>query len=339
MAMPCLIRVNTRAVYAKTEAVAGVEATFTSADWITVTDVQYSVEETPIDRSNVYTPTGAGLPPLPGPKRATFQITSYMTEIPSAGPTAWQLYDLFTACPVSIVDQGSNTEIQPSDGGCWGVDVKPCSIRIVEEGTGNVYRGIGCTGTFSLSADPGGQIVVVFSMTGEFVAPSDKTGFDPGIPNPLPVETAIYYRNALIQHGTGTDNDGDLVDPVALTTCPAFTFETGATAVSFGSACPPDGGGYSFVAQTSTATLSFNGVASTTDANQKLWSRSLSGDTFVVEAILSRTPAGVPKLTIGLLQAGIATPALGDTNGFVANTVTFNGGGSTPYTIIVGEKE
>ena len=338
MAMPCLIRVNTRAVYAKTEATAGVEATFTAADWITVTDVQYSVDETPIDRSNVYTPTGAGLPPLPGPKRATFQITSYMTEIPSAGPALWQLYDLFAACPVKIVDSGSDTEIEPSNGGCWGVDVKPCSIRIVEEGSGNVYRGIGCTGTFSLSADPGGQIVVVFSMTGEFVAPSDSTGFDPGVPNPLPIESALYYRNALIEHGTGFDNDGDLVDPVALTTCPAFTFETGATAVSFDSACTPDGGGYSFVSQTTTAALSFNGVASTTDANQKLWSRSLSGGVFGVQAVLSRTPGGAAKLTIVLPQAGIATPAIGDTNGFVSNTVTFNGGGQVPYYIVVGEK-
>lgn len=308
MSRPCLIKIKTRVVLAKT----GANEALVIGNAVPTIGVEISTEATQIDRSDVYTANGAGLPPIVAGRRFAFTITQELYEDPN-----WHA-PLFKACAVDWANYaapgGSGelgaVEITPSNHACESSGFAPATIEIVEVG-GTTYRATNCTGTFTMTGEPGSRITLTFNMQGDFHQPADTTLPTFTYPNPgLPV----LYKNSAIQWGSV---------PTDLTTCPTFTFTTGATMIDVPSACTPDGGGFAYPVNDVPAQLAIGTVASQKESVQKLWAWAAQGQANNLSAELFRS-ATSGTLRILLTGATLDDPNPVDLNGFVGHDLALN---------------
>lgn len=307
MARPCLIKIKSRAVLAKTGAAETLDLT---TDRIVVTGVEIAVEATTIDRSDVYTPSGTGVGSITSGRRTAFTITQEVY-----GDVSHHLV-LLRACPVVVTQTGADAMVEPSESSCEGVGYAPCTIEVIEVG-GNRYRAEDCTGTFTLTAQPGNRMIFTFNMEGKFVIPNDSNITTvPIVPVPLP----IMYKNSDVQFATGDDM-------TKLASCPTFTFTPGMEATNVPSACTPDGGGWNYVGGAGPASLAFSGVVSTKESRDKLWKTSVdpadgAGATMFAKLFVD----GAKEFLIGMDNFTLPDPAPTEVEGFTGYDVTFESG-------------
>ena len=308
MARPCLVRIKSRAVLAKTGATETLDIT---NDRIAVMGLEVAVEATEIDRSDVYTPNGLGLGSVTSGRRTTFTITQEVY-----GDISEHLV-LLEACPVKVTTTGDgNGYVEPSESVCEGTGYKPCTIEIIEVG-GNKYRAENCTGTFTLTASPGDRQQLVFTMEGSFVQPDDSGVTTVSI---VPVPLPLMYKNSTVEFTTATGVE------TPLGSCPAVTFTPGMESVVVPSACTPDGGGWSIVGGTGPASLAFSGVVSRKESVDKLWKTSVDpaeGAGATVVAVLFES--GAESFSIEFDDFTLRDPALTEVEQFVGYDVNFEG--------------
>lgn len=308
----CPIKLKTRSVLIRTQVTPGTgETGLGQSDYINVTGVTVSHVATEVDRSDVYTPSGAGLPSIPAGHKWNFQITQELYKTPVVGSKAgWQHQALFEAGPFKLTESvlgTSGVQVTQATGTCWGVDIKPATVEIVEVG-GNIYRSIDCVvENLEISATPNQKVVLTWTLSGQFVAPVDSTK---GPYNPSSIIPALY-RNATL-----------LWDSASLaTTCPAFTFGLGLSTVEIETAC--NGGGNISVADFSEpATLAFSGALAAKASALPVWDDMLTRK----EAPLSLSmESGYVSFT--MTPAQLQSVALSEVNSYVGNDLTWANAG------------
>ncbi len=308
MARPCPIRINARAVLAKT----GENETLDkNDDRIPSTGVGITIESEAIARDDVYTPNGLGLGEIAGGRNFVFEITQELFA-----NFAWHEV-LFAACAVERVDMGNVPTIKPSVNMCGENSYKPCTVEIAQEG-GNVYRATNCVGTFSINADAGNRLFVTFSMRGNFVKPEDSTYTNLSIIDWGP---PLLYRGAEITYDS--DAAGETLD---LTTCPSFTFTPSMEVANLPSGCTPDGGGINYPVGTGPAEFTFNGVLATKNSIDRVWDESTNpvDGRDMIAKLRDSSGSGLPR--ISMFDYTLKDPTLADQQGFEGYNLTFSSG-------------
>lgn len=311
MARPCPIKIKARLVLAKT----GAAEELSLLDAIPVSGVDIDTDRTEIDRTDVYTPTGAGKGALVTGRKFSFTITQEAYQDPALHEV------LLKCCPVNWSGYSAPDEpgefggvtISPASSSCEGDGFQPATIEIVERG-GNTYRAESVTGTFSVSSEPGQRVVFTFNLTGTFAKPSDTvyTITDSLYPDiPLP----ILYKNSSITWSAVMR---------ALNTCPAMEFSTNAENIDVPSACTPDGGGWSYPVNDTPAQLSFSTVLSTKESVSQLWQWAVDDAEHDIDAVIYSGDDG--ELSVSMEAATIADPVPVDLNGFVGQDVVASSG-------------
>lgn len=309
----CPIRLTTRSVLIRTQATAGTgETGLGQADNINVTSVSVSHVANEISRADVLSPSGTGLPAIQAGNKWNFQLTQELYKTPTVGSKAgWQHQALFEAGPFTLVEDplGVNgVRVQAASGTCWGVDVKPATVEIVEVG-GNVYRSIDCVvENLEISATPNQRVILTWTLSGQFTAPVDSTK---GPFTPSSIIPALY-RNASV-----TWNSAALA-----TTCPAFTFGLGLTTTEVETACA-GGGNLSISDFSEPASVSFSGALAVKESVGGFW-----------DDMLNRTEGNFVLSSdsgyfdIRLTPAQLSTIAMSEVGTYVGNDLSFQNAGT-----------
>lgn len=298
MALPCLIPLKTRAVLVRTQTNTDTgETGLGQADYINVTGVQLEHVATQVERSDVYSPSGAGMPALTAGRNWQFTITQelYLTDVDGV-IGSWDHAALFRAAPVKLTADAlaGKVIIQPATGTCRGTDVSPVTVEIIEQG-GNRYRSINAIVTqIEIAADPQQRVMITWTLYGDFVAPVDATAtsFVPAATLP------VMYRAAVIQW------DGDAL----ATTCPAFSWSSGMAQDLIESACA-DGGNFAVGSLDVPPSLSFSGAAAVKESILPAWDMMTSAEQKALalsiqsgDVIFKFTPGQLVSVGLGELQ-------------------------------------
>lgn len=308
----CPIKLKTRSVLIRTQAVPGTgETTLGQADNINVTGVSVSHVATEIDRSDVYTPNGSGLPALQAGRKWNFEITQEFYKTPTRGSKAgWQHQALFEAGPFKITEDplGTNgVKVTQSAGTCWGTDVKPATVEIVEVG-GNVYRSIDCiVENVEISATPNQKVVITWTLSGQFVAPTDSTK---GPFMPSSIIPSVYRGASLLWGGTKTSE-----------TCPAFTLGFGMSTSEVETACSSTGN--IMVADFDTPVeLAFSGALAVKESVYPVWDDMITNREDTLDFKFDND-----YMEVKLAPAQLTSVAITETNSYVGNDLTFQNAG------------
>lgn len=318
MAIPCLIPTKTRAVLVRTQAVDDVPETgLGQADYVNVTSVSIEHVATLVERADVYSPSGAGMPALTAGRNWQFQITQefYKTDVAGVVGT-WDHGALFRAAPMTITPSSitDTVTIAPATGVCRGVDVQPCTVELYEQG-GNRYRAVNCVVTaVEISADPQQRLLITWTLYGDFVLPADapSTAYYPATTLP------VMYRGAAISW------DGD---PLA-TTCPSFSWSSGMAQDVIESACA-DGGNFAVGVLDTPVQLAFSGAAAVKESLLPVWDMLTSG---AQEPFALSIDGGA--VIFNFTDGQLVETSIGEVNRYVGYDLTFEAAGS--WSIVIG---
>lgn len=308
----CPIRLATRGVLIRTQTTPGVgETGLAVGDSIAVTSVSVSHVATEISRADVYSPSGAGLPALQAGRKWDIQITQELYKSPIKGETTgWQHQALFDAGPFSVVEDALGTNgirVRAASGTCWGVDVKPATVEIVEVG-GNIYRTIDAVVTnLEIAATPNQRVLLTWSLSGQFVAPADSAK---GPYTPTSIIPAIYRAASINWDGS----------PLA-TTCPAFTFGLGLTNNEIETACA-GGANISIADFAEPASLVFSGALAAKESVLPVWDDLITNKAGNLALAMDNG-----YLAISFTPAQLTDVTLSEVSSYVGNDLTFQNSG------------
>lgn len=309
----CPIRIATRGVLIRTQATPGVgETGLGQADSINVTGVSVAHAATEVSRADVYTPSGAGLPALSAGRRLEFQITQELYRTQVIGSVAgWHHRALFAAGPFDIIPDAlgvNGVRIRAAAGSCWGDDISPATVEIVEVG-GNTYRAIDTVVTnLEITATPNQRIMLAWSLVGQFTDPPADSTKGPFTPSSI---IPGLYREASILWGGAS----------FMQICPAWTLGFGMTASEAETACV-GGGNISLVDFTEPATLVFSGSYASKESIHPIWNAMLSNTSQNLELKTDDS-----YLEVRFTPAQMTDIAITEVNTYMGNDITLQNAG------------
>lgn len=333
----CPIGSKRRAAYFASQAAPGTGEAIAATDAVRVTNFEFTpAGEGTIDRSDVFTLEGGAVSPVTGSISGAATVTTEMYAPATAGDASTNpLTPLFAAMPVTITEDATpgseSVTVTPRGGFCAGTDYDPLTCEL-HELNGNKYRLTDAVCLLTMSAEPGARIICQWAITGQYETPTDAPGLTPNYVND---QLPLVYKNAQII--AEYDDDGTPTE-LDIGTCGALQIDLGMVANQLPSACTPDGAGFDFVQFSGNVVLTLGGVAVQKESVAPVW--ALAEANTPINLTLRVAVYDTDKVfEIRLPNASLSLPTVEDTNGYLTNSLVFNGApnaGNDQFTLYWG---